>query len=362
LDDLKNEKDSLELRRRLAEKAFTHTACYDSIIAAYFRSQNGLPEGFPQLLRGGFRKMSDLRYGENPHQKAALYRAGFYRGVSLANSTVHSGKEISYNNINDLEAVLGMLLDFDEPFAVVVKHTNPCGAACADTLSKAYADAFACDEKSAYGGIVGLNQTVDLETARLIHDTYFLECIIAPGYEPAALELLVKKKNRRIISCGKLTINQFESGWESRHIMGGMLLQSRDLFDRGGFNYQYVTECKPSDKQLQSLGFAMKIVKHTKSNAIVIADGTKTVGIGAGQTSRIDSALIATLKAGERAQGEVAASDAFFPMPDGLETLALAGVKAVVQPGGSKKDPEVIETANRHGISMVFTGERHFKH
>jgi phosphoribosylaminoimidazolecarboxamide formyltransferase/IMP cyclohydrolase len=244
----------------------------------------------------------------------------------------------------------------------VVKHTNPCGAAAAANLTQAYADALACDEMSAFGGIVGLNRIVDMETAQKIHKTFFLECIIAPGYEQDALDLLVKKKNRRIVSVGDLKTYDHESKWDGRFVSGGLLIQSRDKFKEGGFDFKTVTTKKPGDEQLKSLTFAMKIVKHIKSNAIVICNGTKTVGVGAGQTSRVDSAMIAVRKAGERAKGAVAASDAFFPMPDGLETLANAGVIAVVQPGGSKKDNDVIEAANKSGISMVFCGERHFKH
>ncbi len=362
IDELKGERDTGELRRKLAEKAFNHTAYYDSLISAYFRSVNGLPDEFPVLLPSGYRKSQNLRYGENPHQKAALYKSGFFKGVSLAKATLHSGREVSYNNLNDLEAVLEMILDFKEPFAVIVKHTNPCGAAAADNTAQAYSDALACDEMSAFGGIVGVNRIVDLETAERIHKTFFLECILAPGYEPEALELLTRKKNRRIISCGELKLLVHESSWIAKPIMGGQLVQSRDRFSAERFDFKTVTQLEPTEEQLKSLSFGMRIVKHIKSNAIAIVNGAKTVGVGAGQTSRVDSAMIAVRKAGERAKNAVAASDAFFPMPDGLETLAQAGVKAVVQPGGSKKDPEVIEAANKHQLAMVFTGERHFKH
>ncbi|MCP4632562.1 MAG: bifunctional phosphoribosylaminoimidazolecarboxamide formyltransferase/IMP cyclohydrolase [candidate division Zixibacteria bacterium] len=354
--------NSLVFRRRLAEKAFVHTSNYDSVISGYLKGANGLPDEYPELMTFGFRKHQELRYGENPHQKATLYRNSIHKGVSLTNATIHSGKELSFNNIYDLESVLAILLDFDEPFAVVVKHTNPCGAASADTLAQAYTDALECDEMSAFGGIVGLNRVVDMETAQKIHKTFFLECIIAPGYEPDALELLVKKKNRRIVSVGDLQTFDHESRWEGRFVTGGLLVQSRDKFKEGGFDLITVTAQQPDDEQLKSLIFAMKIVKHIKSNAIVICSGTKTVGVGAGQTSRVDSAMIAVRKAGDKAKGAVSASDAFFPMPDGLETLTNAGVIAVIQPGGSKKDNEVIEAANNAGISMVFTGERHFKH
>ncbi|MBD3234717.1 MAG: bifunctional phosphoribosylaminoimidazolecarboxamide formyltransferase/IMP cyclohydrolase [candidate division Zixibacteria bacterium] len=362
IDELNSNRDTDELRRKLAEKAFNRTAHYDSLISAYFRSVNGLPDEFPELLPSGYRKSQNLRYGENPHQKAALYKNGYFNGVSLAKAILHSGREISYNNLNDLEAVLEMILDFEEPFAVIVKHTNPCGAAVAENLAQAYSDALACDEMSAFGGIVGVNRIVDMETAKRIHDTFFLECILAPGYEPEALELLTRKKNRRIISCGDLRLHDYESGWTTKPIMGGQLVQSRDRFIPDSFDFETATKSEPTEEQLKSLSFAMKIVKHIKSNAIVIVNGTKTVGVGAGQTSRVDSAMIAVRKAGERAMDAVAASDAFFPMPDGLETLAKAGVTAVIQPGGSKRDPEVIEAANNHKIAMIFTGRRHFKH
>jgi phosphoribosylaminoimidazolecarboxamide formyltransferase/IMP cyclohydrolase len=364
IESLKNpgDNDSIELRRYLAEKAFRHTAYYDSLIGAYFRSGMKSDSAFPGETVFGFRKISDLRYGENPHQKAALYRNSLHRGVSLANSTLHSGKELSFNNIYDLEAVLTMLLDFPDPFAVIVKHTNPCGAACGGSIAEAYADALACDEMSAFGGIAGVNRVVDRQTAESIHNTFFLECVIAPGYEDNVLDLLKKKKNRRILSCGELKSYENEIGREARMIMGGMLMQSRDRFGEPGPNMNVVTNVRPTARQTESLSFAMRICRHIKSNAIVIVDGRKTVGIGAGQVSRVDSSIIAVRKAGDRADGAVAASDAFFPMPDGLETLARAGVRAVIQPGGSKKDPEVIAAADNMGIAMVFTGERHFKH
>ncbi len=360
--DEENDSNTKTLRRKLAQKAFTLSAYYDSIIADYFQSKNEAPKEFPSIIPGGFRKIKDIRYGENPHQKASLYERSYYRGVSIPKSVIHSGRELSYNNINDLDAVIGMLLDFDEPFAVVVKHTTPCGAATAQSLRVAYEDALASDEMSAFGGIVGLNRKVDFQTAETIHKTFFLECIIAPGYEPEALNLLMKKKNRRIISCGDLKTYDYESLWQQKSIAGGILLQDRDSFSINGFKFDIVTETAPSEKQLHSLSFAMKIVKHIKSNAVVIVDGTKTVGIGGGQTSRVDASLIAIRKAGDKIRGAVAASDAFFPMSDGLEVLAKAGIKAVVQPGGSKRDSEVIEVANRYGIAMVFCGERHFRH
>jgi phosphoribosylaminoimidazolecarboxamide formyltransferase/IMP cyclohydrolase len=355
---------SLGTRQSLASEVFQHTAYYDSMIAGYFKETVPAKEDeYPQYLTAGWEKVSGLRYGENPHQKAAFFKNVAFKGASIARSEILSGKEISYNNINDLDAALGMIEDFPErPFAVVLKHTNPCGAACSETLAKAYADALACDPVSAFGSVIGLNRIVDMETATKLHETFFVECVLAPGYEPEALELLKKKKNRRFLACPDLLTPRISEKKLVKVIKGGALLQTPDEYQLKENELKVVTELTPTPEQIKSLLFAWKIVKHVKSNAILLVQGEKTVGIGAGQMSRVDSSKIAAMKAGDKAKGSVLASDAFFPMRDGVDAAAEAGVKAIIQPGGSKGDPETIQAANEHKIAMVFTGVRHFRH
>jgi phosphoribosylaminoimidazolecarboxamide formyltransferase/IMP cyclohydrolase len=355
---------SLETRQKLASEVFQHTAYYDSMIAYYFKGQvPAKDEEYPRYLTLGWEKVYGLRYGENPHQKAAFYKNPGFKGASIARCQVLAGKELSYNNINDLDAALAMLQDFpDRPFAAVLKHTNPCGAACGDTLAKAYEDALACDPLSAFGCIIGLNQIVDMEAAQKVHDTFFVECVLAPGYRPEALELLKKKKNRRLLACPDLLSSRRVKEDVVRVIQGGALLQSPDDYEIKESELKVVTQVAPMPEQMESLLFAWKMVKHVKSNAILLAQGEKTVGIGAGQMSRVDSSKIAAMKAGDRAKGSVLASDAFFPMRDGVDAAAEAGVLAIIQPGGSKGDEEVIKAANEHKMAMVFTGIRHFRH
>jgi phosphoribosylaminoimidazolecarboxamide formyltransferase/IMP cyclohydrolase len=358
---------SLETRFNLAKEVFQHTAYYDSMIASYFRELVKKEEDeFPQYLTSGWEKIETLRYGENPHQKAAFYKDPGFKGASIARCQILSGKELSYNNINDLDAALSMVEDFsagsEKPFAVLLKHTNPCGAACADTLDKAYEDALACDPVSAFGCIIGLNRVVDMETAKKIHDTFFVECVLAPGYELEALELLKTKKNRRFLACPDLLEFKKSRVHEIKVIKGGALVQTPDDHQIKESDLKVVTEIAPTPEQIKSLLFAWRMVKHVKSNAILLAQGEKTVGIGAGQMSRVDSSIIAAMKAGDKAKGSVLASDAFFPMRDGVDAAAKAGVVAIIQPGGSKGDPEVIKAANEHKIAMVFTGIRHFRH
>lgn len=355
---------SLATRFGLAKEVFEHTAYYDSMIANYFLGIVKKNEDeFPQTLTFGWEKIESLRYGENPHQKAAFYKDVSFKGASIPRCQILSGKELSYNNINDLEAALAMCEDFSEkPFAVILKHTNPCGAACADTLDKAYEDALACDPVSAFGCIIGLNQVVDMDTAKKIHETFFVECVLAPGYQKEALELLVTKKNRRFLACPDILEKKKTRVNEIKVIKGGALMQTPDDYRIKESELKVVTGVAPTPEQLKSLLFAWRMVKHVKSNAILLAQGEKTVGIGAGQMSRVDSSVIAAMKAGDRAKGSVLASDAFFPMPDGVEAAAKAGVLAIIQPGGSKGDPEVIKAANEHKIAMIFTGIRHFRH
>ena len=354
----------LETRLSLASEVFQYTAYYDAMIANYFsRLVTPNEDGFPEHVALGWERLQSLRYGENPHQKAAFYKDPTFKGPGIPRCEILSGKELSYNNIMDLEAALSMVEDFQEkPFAVLLKHTNPCGAACADTLSKAYEDALACDPVSAFGCIIGVNRPVDMETAKKIHETFFVECVLAPGYEPEAFELLKKKKNRRFLACPDLL--HFRKSKENvvNVIKGGALVQTPDHHELKESDLKVVTETAPTPEQMKSLLFAWRMVKHVKSNAILLAQGEKTVGIGAGQMSRVDSSIIAAMKAGDRAKGSVLASDAFFPMRDGVDAAAKAGVVAIIQPGGSKGDEEVIKAANEHKIAMVFTGIRHFRH
>ena len=354
----------LSTRLELAQEVFQYTAHYDTMIANYFNALSPPKEDeFSDYLNLSFEKIQNLRYGENPHQKASFYKNTLFKGASIPRCEILSGKELSYNNINDLEAALAMLEDFSEkPFAVLLKHTNPCGAACADTLACAYEDALACDPVSAFGCIIGLNRVVDLETAKKIHETFFVECVVAPGYEPEAFELLKKKKNRRFLACPELLESKKNKVNDVKIIKGGALVQTPDDHQIKESDLKVVTEVSPTPEQIKSLLFAWRMVKHVKSNAILLAQGEKTVGIGAGQMSRVDSSIIAARKAGEKAKGSVLASDAFFPMRDGVDAAAQAGVAAIIQPGGSKGDPEVIKAANEHKIAMVFTGIRHFRH
>lgn len=344
-----------EERRRLAAKAFAHTGRYDSLITAYLDKTLG--EDLPTNLGIFFRKVRELRYGENPHQRAAFYAEG---GApwGLAQARQLQGKQLSYNNLLDLHSVLALALEFTDPVAVIAKHNNPCGVAVGDTPAQAYLRALACDPVSAYGGILAFNREVDGETAREIA-RIFVEAIIAPGFSPEAQEVLSAKANLRL-----LELNPWPEklkGWDLRRVAGGLLVQEPDtlLF---GDELRVVTKREPTEEEWRDLTFAWRVVKHVKSNAIVLARGGQTVGIGAGQMSRVDSVKIAVMKAHLSIQGSVVASDAFFPFPDGVEEASKAGVGAVIQPGGSIRDKEVIEAADRLGMAMVFTGMRHFRH
>ena len=349
---------TIEFRGKMAVAAFGRTAAYDTAINAWFNKNSA---EFPERLDLSYNIASSLRYGENPHQKAALYERPNYPYTSLPKGKILSGKELSFNNLWDLEAGLQMIFDFAEPFAAVIKHANPCGAAVGRTLAEAYAKALAADPVSAFGSVIALNRPIDMDTAKLLHETAFVECIVAPGFELDSLALLAKKKNRRLLEVGDLVIPP-ESEYEFRPITGGILAQTPDRHNVRRDELKVVTKAAPSDSQIDELLFAFKIVKHIKSNAIVICKDRTAVGVGPGQTSRVESSMIAVRKAGERAKGAVAGSDAFFPMPDGLEVLATSGVTAVIQPGGSKGDPDVIAAADKMGVAMVFTGIRHFKH
>ncbi|UCD18618.1 MAG: bifunctional phosphoribosylaminoimidazolecarboxamide formyltransferase/IMP cyclohydrolase [Candidatus Zixiibacteriota bacterium] len=353
----------IEFRRILAGRAFELTNRYDEAISHYFASGREETAGqFPARITTTYALKSSLRYGENPHQKGTFYYNEQFPGPSLAKASVLSGKELSYNNIADLDACLDMLLDFDKPFACVMKHANPCGAAVGETIADAYRDALASDPLSAFGSIIGLNRKIDAVTAELLHRTRFVECILAPEFDAEALAMLKKKKNRRILALPGIAQGRPRGEMVSKYVRGGMLYQTADDIETLESSLQTVTTRGPTKEELRSLLFAWKVVKHTKSNAIVLAKGTATVGIGMGQTSRVDASALAVKRAGDRARGAVLASDAFFPMPDGIEVPTAAGVTAIIQPGGSKGDAEAIEAANKAGAAMVFTGIRHFKH
>lgn len=339
------------LRRTLAAKALRLTAAYDATLAYYLQ-----PEPFPNHLTLTYKKVRPLRYGENPHQAAALYVDTSQDHGGLAAADVLHGKPMSYNNIQDAEAALAILREYDKPCVVAVKHMNPCGIACAPKLLDAWQKAHAADPVSIFGGIVALNGTVDIRLAEAMHPL-FLEVILAPAFTAEALALLKKKKQRRLI---QTTSAAPSSHVQSVSIQGGLLRQQTDhtLYE----TLQCVTHTVPDAELLACLAFAFKAVKHVKSNAIVIAKDDQTLGIGAGQMNRVGAAQIALSQAQEHAQGAVLASDAFFPMPDTVEAAAKAGIRAIIQPGGSVNDHESIEACNRHGIAMVFTGTRHFKH
>jgi phosphoribosylaminoimidazolecarboxamide formyltransferase / IMP cyclohydrolase len=357
---------TFEFRKDCARKAYAHTADYDTAVAAYFERvmSAGSAEDakFPPKLSLNYVRASSLRYGENPHQAASIYADSSYPAATLLRAKILAGKELSYNNYGDLDACLEMLLDFSEPFACVLKHANPCGAAVGKNIAVAYKLAYESDPLSAYGSIIGLNKQIDMAAAELLHETPFVECILAPGYSDEALALLTKKKTRRLLALPEIANGRKPGLTAYKFLQGGILVQDADDKITNEADLKVVTKRAPTKAEIQSMLFAWKIVKHTKSNAIVLVKDSATVGIGMGQTSRVDSSFLAVKRAGDRANGAVLASDAFFPMPDGLETATSAGVTAAIQPGGSKGDDEVIAAADKAGIAMVFTGVRHFKH
>ena len=355
---------SLETKWRLAQKAFATTAAYDSAIAstlekipADFHLPQGKEEAFPQTLRLSLQKALDLRYGENPHQKAAMYSDGSDAGV--ANARQLQGKELSYNNIVDLQAAWDLAQEFDPDEAAacaIIKHTNPAGAATGKTLAEAYKRALECDPVSAFGGVIGVNRPIDGEAAEEMHKL-FLEVIGAPSFDEAAKARFATKKNLRLVE-----VKAAPQKWILKNVSGGILLQDNDSRPLQDIDLKVVTQRVPTPEEARALLFAWKVCKHVKSNAIVYARDGQTVGVGAGQMSRVDSAKIGAMKAQLPLKGTVAASDAFFPFPDGVEEIAKAGATAIIQPGGSQRDPEVIAAADRLGLAMLFTGVRHFRH
>src|SRR5579884_2000363 len=361
---------SLETRRRLAVIAFQQTALYDTAIAEHLRVQS---EGlFPEDLTLPLHLVQSLRYGENPHQQAAFYRWAMpnfsLKTPTIASAEVLHGKELSFNNLIDLDAAMGAAGSFTAPTIAIIKHTNPCGLACGDVLVEAYKKAHMGDPISAYGGIIGSNRSIDEATAHEISQLFY-EAIIAPGYTPEALEILRKKKNLRLLATHtpidppSINTGLLQSGrFDIRSVSGGLLLQTPDAVGEPELTYKVVSEREPNLEELTDLLFAWKVVRHVKSNAIVLAHKLVLVGVGAGQMNRVASVQLAVEKAADRARGSVLASDAYFPFPDGVETAARAGVTAIIQPGGSIRDDEAIRMANRYAIAMIFTGRRHFRH
>jgi phosphoribosylaminoimidazolecarboxamide formyltransferase / IMP cyclohydrolase len=373
---------SLATKWRLAQKAFATTAAYDSAIASTLERISdpaggtaelhsaGQPraavpttpgvasptssEMFPPVLRLSLQKVLDLRYGENPHQKAAMYSDGSNAGV--ANGRQLQGKELSYNNIVDLQAAWDLAQEFEEPVCAIIKHTNPCGTATGKTLVEAYKRALECDPVSAFGGVIGVNRVIDGEAAEEMHKL-FLEVIAAPGFDEAAKAKFASKKNLRLVE-----VAASDQKWTLKNVSGGMLLQDVDMRPLQEVDLKVVSQRAPTAEETRAMLFAWKVCKHVKSNAIVYARDGQTVGVGAGQMSRVDSAKIGAMKAQLPLKGTVAASDAFFPFPDGVEEIAKAGATAIIQPGGSQRDPEVIAAADRLGLAMLFTGVRHFRH
>jgi len=354
---------SKETKWRLAQKAFATTAAYDSAIASTLERVSINADGgyelaprtnFPETLRLSFRKQMDLRYGENPHQKAAMYADDSGSGVAHAKQV--QGKELSYNNIVDLQAAWDLASEFDETVCAIIKHTNPCGTATGKTLAEAYVRALECDPVSAFGGVIGVNRPVDAAAAAEMAKL-FLEVIAAPSFDAGAKEAFASKKNLRLVE-----VPAGQQSWVLKNISGGMLVQDADLHRLAEGDLKIVTKRAPTAEEKRALLFAWRVCKHVKSNAILYARDGQTVGVGAGQMSRVDSCKIGAMKAQLPLKGTVAASDAFFPFPDGVEEIAKAGATAIIQPGGSVRDQEVIEAADRLGLAMIFTGVRHFRH
>jgi phosphoribosylaminoimidazolecarboxamide formyltransferase/IMP cyclohydrolase len=372
IEEMDNNNDSLtqETRFDLAIAAFEHTAQYDGMIANYFgtmveqakTSHESSP--FPRTFNNQFIKKQDLRYGENSHQSAAFYVESNVQEASVSTAKQVQGKALSYNNIADTDAALECVKEFEQPACVIVKHANPCGVAVSNTLLDAYDKAYKTDPTSAFGGIIAFNKVLDAETAQAIIDRQFVEVIIAPEASDEAKQVISAKANVRLLVCGNWQ-GQLTDEFDIKRVNGGLLVQDRDFGMVEQDDLKVVSKIQPTQQQLDDLLFCWKVAKYVKSNAIVYAKDNTTVGIGAGQMSRVYSAKIAGIKAADEdleVAGSVMASDAFFPFRDGIDAAAEAGIKAVIQPGGSMRDQEVIDAANEHGIAMVFTGMRHFRH
>jgi len=368
LDEMKANSGQLgyDTRYGLMVKAFEHTAAYDGMIANHFgaRDTTNVKRDFPDTFNSQFLKAQEMRYGENPHQKAAFYVEAEPAEVSVATAKQLQGKELSYNNIADTDAALECVKQFDEPACVIVKHANPCGVAVAVDLKTAYDLAFATDPESAFGGIIAFNRELDAATAEAICERQFVEVIIAPSVSDAAVQAVSSKKNVRLLACGQWGDSR-PRDFDFKRVNGGLLVQDRDNGMVTAEDLKVVTQRQPSDDELTDLLFAWKVAKMVKSNAIVYARNNQTIGVGAGQMSRVNSARIAAIKAEQadlEVKGAVMASDAFFPFRDGIDNAAKVGISCVIQPGGSIRDEEVIAAADEHGMAMVFTGMRHFRH
>ncbi|MGO1119590.1 bifunctional phosphoribosylaminoimidazolecarboxamide formyltransferase/IMP cyclohydrolase [Rhodovibrionaceae bacterium A322] len=360
--DSQNGCSSYDLRRKMAAKAYAHTAAYDAAISGWMAAQEGIP--FPKEISLSGQLTEVLRYGENPHQQAAFYSAGTNR-PGVATATQLQGKALSYNNLNDTDAAFELASEFDAPTIAIIKHANPSGVASAESLSEAYDRALSCDPVSAFGGIIAMNRSLDAETAGKVAEL-FAEVVIAPAIDDEAKSILAAKKNLRVLTTGAMP-DPAEAGMMFKSLSGGLLLQSRDNGRILEQDLKVVTKRAPDAREMADLIFAFRVAKHVKSNAIIYAKNGQTVGMGAGQMSRVDSSRIAAVKSkealGEGAtKGAVVASDAFFPFADGLQAAIDAGATAVIQPGGSIRDDEVIATADAAGLAMVFTGMRHFRH
>jgi phosphoribosylaminoimidazolecarboxamide formyltransferase/IMP cyclohydrolase len=368
LEELRTNQGAISAATRfdLAVKAFEHTARYDGTIANYLGAiqADGSQAEFPRTYTTQYRKAQEMRYGENPHQHAAFYVEFNPAEVSIATAKQLQGKELSYNNVADTDAALECVKSFEEPACVIVKHANPCGVAVAVTILRAYEQAFKTDPTSAFGGIIAFNRELDAATAKTIIERQFVEVIIAPRVAEDALPVLATKQNVRVLACGEWGKERIPA-FDYQRVNGGLLLQDRDLGEITAADLKVVTQRSPAEQELKDLLFAWKVVKFVKSNAIVYCRDGMTIGIGVGQMSRIYSAKIAALKAADEGleiKGSVLASDAFFPFRDGIDTAAAVGITAVIQPGGSMRDQEVIAAADEYGLAMVFTGMRHFRH
>jgi phosphoribosylaminoimidazolecarboxamide formyltransferase/IMP cyclohydrolase len=363
LDDLKNNKLSLQSRRRLAAKAYAHTASYDTAITKYLsKSLGDDPLGQKHLYAGSLAER--MRYGENPHQNAAFYVDQQAPAGSLAAAKQLQGKALSYNNIADSDAALECVKQFESPACVIVKHANPCGVAVADNILDAYEKAFKTDPTSAFGGIIAFNRVLDAGTAAAIVDRQFVEVIVAPGIDADAADIIAAKKNVRVLETGEWPAAA-APGFDFKKVSGGLLVQNTDLGVITADDLKVVTDVAPTAAQIQDMLFAWTVVKYVKSNAIIFCKDNMTIGVGAGQMSRVYSTKIAAIKAADEGleiKGSVMASDAFFPFRDGIDAAAQTGISAIIQPGGSMRDDEVIQAANEHGLAMVFTGMRHFRH
>jgi phosphoribosylaminoimidazolecarboxamide formyltransferase/IMP cyclohydrolase len=351
-------------RFELAKKAYSHTAAYDSAISNYLTTINadGSTNAFPAQINFNFAKVQEMRYGENPHQSAAFYRDLIPLAGGIADYTQLQGKELSYNNIGDADAAWELVKTFDQPACVIVKHANPCGVAIADNALSAYKSAYATDTTSAFGGIIAFNRELDADSATAITTNQFVELIIAPSASEAALKVTAAKQNVRVLT---VPLSKAHNQFDFKRVSGGLLVQSPDTLNVQASQLKVVSKMQPTSEQLQDLLFAWRVAKYVKSNAIVFCKNGHTLGVGAGQMSRVDSTRIASIKAqnaGLSLVDSVVSSDAFFPFRDGIDVLAAAGAKAVIQPGGSMRDEEVIAAADEHGLAMVFTGFRHFRH